>query len=363
MQPSNTRIIPDSEYLSCGATLSNNLSDCDLILGVKEPSIASIVPNKHYLFFGHLDNKPPYNKELFQALQEKNITFTDYELIKDNRGRRIIAFGYWAGIAGVYDTLRLYGEKYNCYELPRLNETFTKQQVLDNLMAARHSLQERNVKILVIGYGRVARGARLVLDTIGIRYTPACKFKFMPHDETCYSIVGAADLTFDTYGYKFDSNTFHNNPERFASRFFPYAEVTDILLCCHAYQHGAPVYLDERLVQGTKNRIRVVGDITCDIKGSVATTTRYSTHDAPFYDIDHSLKETKLFENRDNISVMAVDNLPNALAKEASEDFSDMLKPMLIDGKPLECKAVCDATMFINGIITDNYKYLNKYLA
>lgn len=362
VQPSNTRIIPDSEYLSSGAIVSSNLSDCDLILGVKEPSTASIVPNKHYFFFGHLDDKPPYNKELFKALKERHITFTDYELIKDNHGKRIIAFGYWAGIAGVYDTLRLYGEKYGCYDLPKLNETFTKQMVLDNLAKVSPILLQRKVKILIIGYGRVASGVREILNAIGIKYTPACKFKYMVNEETCYSIVGAADLTFDTYGYKFDPATFHANPERFASRFFPYAEATDILLCCHCYQHGAPVYLDERLVKGTKNRIRVVGDITCDVKGSVATTTRYSTHASPFYDINHSLQEAKLFENSDNISVMAVDNLPNALAKEASEDFSDMVKRVVIEGVKENAKYIQEATMFVNGRLSDRYKNLNQYL-
>ena len=361
VQPSDTRIIADSEYLSCGATISNNLTECDLILGVKEPSTASIIPNKHYFFFGHLDNKPPYNKPLFHALKEKGITFTDYELIMDNHKRRIIAFGYWAGIAGVYNTLRLYGEKYKCYHLPKLNETFTKQQILDNLAVVSPILLQRKVKILIIGYGRVAKGAMEILNAIGIEYVPACKFRYMVNDETCYSIVGAADLTFDTYGYKFDITAFHANPERFASRFFPYAEVTDILLCCHTYQHGGPVYLDERLVQGTKSRIRVVGDITCDVKGSVATTTRYSTHDAPFYDIDHSLREVSLFGDQDNISVMAVDNLPTALAKEASEDFSDMIYPMLIEGNPMEYKFIKNATMFINGRLSEEYEYLNQY--
>lgn len=363
VQPSSTRIIPDSEFLSCGATVSNDLSDCDIIFGVKEPSTTSIFPNKHYFFFGHLDEKPPYNKELFEALKGKHITFTDYELIKDNKGRRKIAFGYWAGIAGTYDTLRLYGEKYGCYNLPKLDETFTKQMIFDNLAKVSATIKERKVKILVIGYGRVASGTREVLNTIGIEYVPACKFKFMVNEETCYSIVGAADLTFDTYGYNFNPTTFHANPERFSSRFFPYAEVTDILLCCHCYQNGAPVYLDERLVKGNSNRIRVVGDITCDVKGSVATTTRYSTHAMPFYDVDHSLNEVPLFQNRDNISVMAVDNLPNALAKEASESFSDMVKDVVFGGGFSLSEELQSATMFVNGRLSAKYDYLNQYLA
>lgn len=362
VQPSDTRIVSDAEYLSCGATISNNLSDCDLIFGVKEPSPASLLNNKHYFFFGHLDDKPPYNKALFRALSYKGITFTDYELIKDRNGKRKIAFGYWAGLAGAYNTLRLYGLKYGYYELPKLDATFTKQRLFSNLTMVKDVLSRHVVKILIIGDGRVSRGAREVMDTIGIKYEPACKFKFMVNEETCYSIVNVSDLTFDTYGYQFDRAVFASCPERFSSRFFPYAEVTDILLCCHTYQFGAPVYLDERLVRGSKNRIRIVGDITCDVNGSVVTTTRYSTHDKPFYDINQNIEEVPLFEDVENISVMAVDNLPNALAREASEGFSDMLKEVVFGEKGLEEQALKDATMFINGSVTDNYKYLYQYL-
>lgn len=363
MQPSNARIIPDGEYLSCGASVSENLSDCDIIFGVKEPSAASIIPNKHYFFFSHLDDKPPYNKELFKALSDAHSTLTDYELIKDAKGKRKIAFGYWAGIAGVYDTLRLYGEKYGCYELEPLTASFTKQRMIDNLKGVIDIIQGRSVKILIIGNGRVSKGAKEILDSIGIKYVPACKFKFMVHQETCYSIVGVADLTFDTYGYPFDRNTFSQHPERFSSRFFPYAEVTDILLCCHFYQNGAPVYLDERLVAGHSNRIRVVGDITCDVKGSVVTTTRYSTHSSPFYDIDHSLNEVPLFQDTDNISVMAVDNLPNALSREASEDFSDMVEEVVFGQDMLHTRELQEATMIVNGRLLDKYKYLTQYLS
>ncbi|MBQ9253259.1 MAG: hypothetical protein IJ180_00625 [Bacteroidales bacterium] len=364
VQTSTDRIFSDDEYRNYGIQIKEDLSDCDVLFGVKEPENNSLIPNKHYFFFGHMDEKPPYNRVLLQEIIDKKITFTDYEFITDGKNNRLIAFGYWAGIAGVYDTFRLYGLKYCAFELPKLDCSFTKNQILCNLYNVIDKIQELKIKILLIGNGKVSKGAKALLDTLGIKYVSAGAFKYMNNIETCYTIVGAEELTIDTYGYPYDKDTFIFNPERFASRFYPYAEVTDMLLCCHYYRYGSPVYLDERIVKSDRNKIRVIGDITCDIKGSIATTIRYSSHEYPFYDTDKNLQEVKLFENRDNISTMAVDTLPNALAREASEDFAKQVSQYIIPSLLQQDTKINinDATQTYNGEITQKYRYLLNIL-
>ncbi len=160
VQASDIRAYSDDEYRAEGVQVCYNVSDADVLFGIKEAKIDSLIPDKHYFFFGHIAKKQEYNRPLLQAFMQKHITFCDYEYLVDDNNIRVCAFGWWAGVVGVYYTLRGYGLKHHLYELPKPDRRFTLDQLLANLK----KVQLPKVKLLVTGAGRVSQGAQYVLD-------------------------------------------------------------------------------------------------------------------------------------------------------------------------------------------------------
>ena len=363
-QRSKNRVYSDSDYESCGVRVADSVEDCDVLFGVKEPSPDSLIKGKHYFFFGHMDQKPPYDKELLKSCLRNKITLTDYEYIVNSKGKRLVAFGYFAGIAGMYNVARLIGEKLGVFDLPALNYHFTKERIFKELQRVRRIILDLGLHILVTGKGNVSRGVEYVLCLLGIEELSVSDYLY---DESyrfssVYCNVGARDLVFDTYGNYFDREKFKTCPVAFSSKFFPFAAKTDVLVCGHTFSHDAPEYLDRRLVRSAQNRIRVVGDITCDIGGSVATTLRYSNHEKPFYDVDKELHEQELFSDRENISVMAVDTLPNALSAESSDWFSSVVCKYIIPELMKQNSEVLDrATQIKKGCVADRFSFLKDW--
>lgn len=364
VQSSKERIFSDDEYLKVGIDVVEDLSDCDYLFGIKEVDADVLIPGKHYFFFGHIAKMQSYNKALLQAMIDKNITFTDYEYLTRNDGKRTCAFGWWAGVVGTYETLRLYGLKYKCFELPAPDSSSSVESLKNNLRPTLPVLKNRNVRILVTGKGRVSLGVQDILNSIGIRLAPAKKF--LEKNETpCYCVVCTEDLVSRLDGGHFKRSDFNTSPQCFMSNFDRYISNTDILICSHSWQPGQPVYVSKRTISNSQNQIKVIGDITCDINGSIKTTVRPSTHLNPFYDIDSDLQEVPLFSDTDNISVMAIDNLPNALAREASTYFGERLCkyvfPALLN-KVNENLVINRATILEQGRLTEPYNYLNTFL-
>ncbi|MBE6244250.1 MAG: hypothetical protein E7108_01845 [Bacteroidales bacterium] len=364
VQKSQRRIFSDSDYEDCGIKAVNSLEDCDVLFGVKEPSPASLLDGKHYFFFGHMDQKPPYDKELLKSCLEHRITLTDYEYIVDAKGKRLVAFGYYAGMAGMYNTIRLVGLKYGLFELPALNFRFTQKRIFEELQKVRRIVLDMGLHILLTGKGNVSRGVEYILSLLGVEevgvsdYLYGEKLKF----QSVYCNVGAKELVFDTYGNYYNRERFKASPVTFSSKFYPFATKTDVLVCGHTFSHDAPAYLDGRIVRSAENRIRVVGDITCDIGGSVATTLRYSNHENPFYDVDKSLEEVELFADKDNISVMAVDTLPNALSEEASVWFSGVVYKYIFPELMAKKSEMLDrSTQIRGGCVTEKFGFLKDW--
>ena len=163
VQASDIRAFSDDEYRAEGVRVVDHVEDCDVLFGIKEAKIESLIPNKHYFFFGHIAKMQEYNRPLLQAFMQKHITFCDYEYLVDDNNIRVCAFGWWAGVVGVYYTLRGYGLKHKLYELPKPDRRFT----LDQLFNALRNIELPKVKLMVTGAGRVSQGAQHVLDNIG----------------------------------------------------------------------------------------------------------------------------------------------------------------------------------------------------
>lgn len=360
VQASSIRAFSDSEYRAAGVEIVEDTSDCDVLVGIKEVDIKYLIPNKHYFFFAHVAKMQKYNRPLLQAAMQKRITLCDYEYLVDDQNERVCAFGWWAGIVGVYYTLRGYGLKYGLYELPQPRRDFSLQQLFENLNGI--SLPKR--KVLITGTGRVSHGAQFVLETIGAKRMSENEFlDCSPVDTLSFCVANLESLVKRKDGAPFSHLGFVNNPSDYESDFLRWARKTDILISAHFWAPDAPVYLREDDCK--KNiRIRMIGDITCDIKGSIKSTVRSSTHDDPFYDYNpFTEKEEPAFSSDDNITVMAVDTCPNALARETSAYFGDCLiehvfTPIL-KGEPSE---IINRSMIVkDGELTEKYNYLKDF--
>jgi alanine dehydrogenase len=361
VQASDIRAFSDDEYRAEGVRVVENVEDCDVLFGIKEAKIESLIPNKHYFFFGHIAKMQEYNRPLLQAFMQKYITFCDYEYLVDDNNIRVCAFGWWAGVVGVYYTLRGYGLKYKLYELPKPDRRFTLEQLLKSLK----SIELPKMKLMVTGAGRVSQGAQYVLDNIGaIKLTEE---EYLTKDKVeklsyCYADVDRLVKRKD--GKEFSWNDFTHNAKEYESDFMRWAKQTDVLICAHFWSPEAPVYLSEDDLRRKDMRIRMIGDVTCDIKGSIKSTVRSSTHDDPYYDYNPMTEQDEpAFSLPDNITEMAVDTCPNALAMDTSAYFGEMLMKHVFE--PLlkgEHSEVIQRSMILkNGELTSKFDYLADF--
>lgn len=363
VQSSEIRAFSDEEYRKEGVKVVDNVSDCDVLFGIKEAKISTLLPNKHYVFFGHIAKMQEYNRPLLQAFLNKGITFTDYEYLVDDHNIRLCAFGWWAGVVGVYYTLRGYGLKTKEFELPKPDLKFTLEQLILNLK----NIKLPKVKLLVTGAGRVSQGAQYVLEKIGaVKVSEKEYLKDTDITNLTYSVADADLLVKRKDGEDFTWDDFIKNPQEYESDFMRWAKYTDVLICAHFWAPDAPVYLSAEDLRSADNKIRMIGDITCDIMGSIKSTIRPATHAEPYYDYNPiTEKEEPLFANKDNITVEAVDTCPNALPMDASEFFGNMLIPHvftpLLEGHGEDSKVIERATIVKDGKLTERFSYLKDY--
>lgn len=361
VQSSDIRAFSDDEYREQGVSVVSDVSDCDLFFGIKEAKLESLIPNKQYFFFGHFAKMQEYNRPLLQTLMRKGITFCDYEYLVDDENKRVCAFGWWAGVVGVYYTLRGYGLKYKLYDLPKPDLHFTLDKLLDSLKA----IELPKVKLLVTGAGRVSHGAQYVLDNIGAKKLTEDEYLSVDTmDGLSYCYADADRLVKRKDGGAFSWQDFTHNAQEYESDFLRWAKQTDVLVCAHFWGPDAPVYLSEDDLRREDMRIRMIGDVTCDIKGSIKSTIRPATHAEPFFDYNPETEQDEpAFSSPDNISVMAVDTCPNALAMDTSEYFGEMLIQYVFDailgGK--ESEIIERSKILKKGLLTPRFEYLTRF--
>lgn len=365
VQRSDIRAYHDEEYEALGITMAEDMSGCDVLFGIKEADIESLIPGKHYVFFGHVAKQQPYNQPLMHAMVQKGITFSDYEYFVDDANVRLCAFGWWAGVVGAYNTFRAYGLKYGKFELPKPDLKFTMEKLLDSLSEVAPLC---SCRVVVTGNGRVSKGAQHVLEHMkAVRLSPE---EFLQSGEAegrpVYTVLTLENLVEPAeQGRSFDRKEFKENPSAYRSRFAEYGTSADVLISCHFWAPGQPVYVDEALLKDPAMTIRVIGDITCDIKGSIMSTVRSSTHDEPFYDFSlQTMDECAAFSDGDTLTVMAVDTCPNALALDTSRYFGETLSehvfPLIIEGR-MDDPVIARATILRDGRLTERYEYLAAY--
>ena len=361
VQPSSIRCFSDEEYKQAGIELVTDISTSEILLGVKEVPIPDLLPDKTYLFFSHTIKKQPYNRDLLRTILKKNITLLDYEILTDKHGARIVAFGRYAGLVGAYNGLLTYGKKYNLFNLRRANECFD----LEDLKTELPKIKLPPIKILVTGGGRVAGGAMETLDGAGIRKVTPDELLELDFDEAVYANLLPEHYNIHKDKKPYSDSDFFANPEHYNSNFIRYAETADLLIAGAYWDPKAPVLFTKNDIKNNRISLKVIADITCDIEGSIPTTLRPTTIADPWYDYDIKLlSEATPFSSKDNITVMAIDNLPNELPRNASEDFgrelSNQVIPLFINGD--QDDILMRATIAKNGKLTDHYSYLQEYV-
>lgn len=361
VQPSEYRCYSDDEYRAEGIPLEEDLSSCHILMGVKEVKLHALIDQKTYLFFSHTAKKQPYNRELLQEVVRKGIRLVDYEYLTDEKGIRVVAFGRWAGVVGAYNGLRGFGLSGGSFSLKPAHQCFDLKELNQELLGVNMG----NQRILVTGGGRVAGGALEILDQAGIQQVEPEAFLEKKFDRPVYTRLDPWHYTRRKDGAAFDFAHFIKHPDLYENSIEPYAKRTDLFIACHFWDPNSPVMLSAEALAGGGLPISHIADISCDIMGPIASTIRASTIADPFYGYDPlSGKERAAFE-KGTITVMAVDNLPGELPRDASADFGSALMEHVIP-ELLEIHdtgMVERASIAAAGVLTPGYAYLEDYLA
>ncbi|MFY0651027.1 MAG: alanine dehydrogenase [Cyclobacteriaceae bacterium] len=360
-EKSEIRCFNDDNYISASVEMVDDVSSCDILFGVKEVPIPNLLPEKTYFFFSHTIKKQDYNRELLREVLRKKITLIDYECLTDANGQRVIAFGRYAGVVGAYNAIWTFGKRYNLFHLRRAHECFD----LEDLKSEYDKVQLPKIKIALTGGGRVSKGAMEVLFGLGIRQISPMEFIEKSFDEPVFTQLNNRDYNKHKDDLPFNRAEFFNHPENFLSDFQPVYQNADILIGGAYWHPQAPVLFSREDMLRRDFKIKVIADITCDIEGSIPSTKRPCTLADPIYDYDPTQdKVAPSLSDEGNVTVMAVDNLPSELPRNASEDFGKQLISNVIPHLLGEDKdgIIERATIAKDGKLTSYFSYLQGYV-
>ncbi len=360
VESSDVRFYSDDAYRNLGIEVADDISDCTIFFGVKEVPIDYLIAKKSYFFFSHTIKKQPHNRQLLRALLEKNINFYDHETLVDTHNHRLIGFGKYAGIVGTYNAIRAFGIKFELFKLPKAATLSGKEALLAHLKR----LVLPPLKFVVTGTGKVGSGVKEVLDAIKITEVSIDNYLTKNYTQPVYTQVDVLEYNKRKDGSVLDPNDFFHNPQEYVSDFERFTKVSDIYITAHFHANEAPKILTLAMLQANDCKIKVVADISCDVDGSIACTLKSSTIDEPFYGyLPSENKEVEVFHPA-AIVVMAVDNLPCELPKDASEGFGAMFMqhviPAFFNGD--KDGVLQRAKMTEKGKLTPRFSYLQEYV-
>lgn len=361
-QTSSIRCFSDEDYAAAGISIVKDVADCDILFGVKEVPMDQLIEGKTYFFFSHTIKKQSYNRELLKTILQKKIRLIDYECLADESGQRVIAFGRYAGIVGAYNGIMTYGLRYNLFKLRRAKDCFD----LDDLKKEFTKVKLPPIKIVLTGGGRVAKGAIEVLLGMGIRKVTPAQLLNQSYDFPVFAQLNSRDYHVHKDGADFNRGEFYDHPENYRSDFLKYGQNAEILIAAAFWDPQAPVLFTRKQMMGIDFDIKVIADITCDIEGSIPATKKPSTIDDPIYDYDPTQDKIQpALSEEGNVTIMAVDNLPCELPRNASHDFGNMLLdnvlPFLLTNDRTN-EIIKNATIADNGTLTERFDYLQDYV-
>ncbi len=361
VQPSAIRKFKDEEYTAAGIVLQDDLSDCDVLFGVKEVPLGMLIPNKTYFFFSHTFKLQPYNAKLLRKILDSKIRLVDYEVLKDERGKRLIGFGRYAGIVGCYNGFRTLGKKLKSFDLKPAHECEDRAEMESYLSDVK---LPQNFKCVLTGFGKVGYGAREIIEKLPIREVSPEEYLNETFNEPVFTHLNTDKYNARISDGGYDKKEFYTLPEKYKSVFSVYAHQSDMYIACHYWGDGSPFIYTREDMKHPNWRINVVADISCDIDGPVASTIRPSTIADPFYGYDKMKEEECDMHVPNAIAVMAIDNLPCELPKDASADFGrvliDKILPCLLGDDPHDVIGRASQTN-LDGELTEHFSYLQEY--
>lgn len=391
------RIFKDAEFVEAGATLVEEVSDAQIILGVKEMPIGYFKEGKAYIFFSHTIKGQPYNMPLLRDMMSSKITLVDYEKIADEKGRRLIFFGRFAGLAGMINSLWSLGQR---LKIKGVETSFTKlkqthnynslDEVKEVVSEIGNDIKKNGVHsdihplvVGITGYGNVSKGAQEILNLLPLEYIkPEELSELKERNNLSNKKVYAVVFEEKHISKPIDSekefilNEYYNHPELFENQFEQYVPHLTILMNCMYWDDKYPRIITkdflEKLFSKGDPKLKVIGDVTCDPDGSIECTHKGTEIEDPVFVYNpFSRKPTMGFEG-EGLLIMAVDILPSELPRESSQTFSDALLGFM----PEICSAdyndnfadlqlpaeIKRATILHKGELTPDYKYLEDFL-
>ena len=357
-QHSTTRCYTDKEYERAGVQVTEDLSNCNLLLGIKEIPVDMLLEGKRYMFFSHTKKLQPANQKLFKALLDKKTTLIDYECLEHEDGTRIIGFGFFAGIVGAHNGMMAYGNRTGAYKLQRVGSVNSFQKLIHTYFG----LKLPNIKIAVTGTGRVAHGVLEIMNLLGIHEVEPDEYVEKEFTYPVYVHLKGVDLYAHKETGKYNRNDFHANPQEYNCRFTEYLAHTDILMNGIYWEKNIPRLFEMEDMQRANFRIQTIADITDDKNGSIPCNLGDSTIADPVYGVDKNSFEKTAPYVAGSVDVMAVGNLPNELPRDASRYFGEqMIKFVLNDIRQGGSKIIEQATMVNEGELTEPYLYMKDY--
>jgi len=394
IQPSKIRAFKDEEFTSAGATLKNELKECQIIFAIKEIPIDFFESNKTYIFFSHTIKGQKFNMPMLQKMMDLKCNLIDYEKISDEKGRRLVFFGRYAGLAGMTDTLWSFGKR---MESKKLDTAFNEiKQTIEygNLQDIKNHFLEIGKKIkqngipdtispLVIGisgYGNVSKGAQEILDVLPVKeITPNELINDYDNlsNKIIYKVIFKEEdmVKPKSINNKFELQDYYNHPEKYDSIFHRYVPNLSMLVNCIFWDYRYPRLITKNFIKKSYSedfKLQVIGDISIDINGAIEFTEKSTTPDCPSFVYNPITGSVIDGVEGEGIVVMGVDNLPCELPKESSKSFSNTLIKFIPEivkadfgGDFSSCnlpKSIKKAVILYHGDLTADYKYLEKYL-
>ncbi len=360
VQSSAHRCFTDEEYEQAGIEVTNDLSACNLLLGIKEVPVSMLLADKKYLFFSHTKKKQPYNQAMMHRMMDKNITLIDYECLEHEDGQRIIGFGFFAGIVGAHNGIMAFGNRTGAYHLGRVAEVKDYRELIHTYFG----LKLPNIKIAVTGSGRVAHGILEIMNLMDVQEVEPEEYLSREFTYPVYVHLKGSDLYRHKETGKYNREDFHANADQYRCVFEEFCEHTDILMNGIYWEQNIPRLFTMETLQQPNFRIQTIADITDDKNGSIPCNLGDATIDYPIYGVDKmSGVKTAAYLNT-GVDVMAVGNLPNELPRDASRYFGEQLiKYVLDDIRKGTSPTIERATILQSGKLTMLFEYLTDYAA
>ena len=399
VQSASNRIYSEEEYRRAGAQISDDLSPCNIVFGVKEVPEEDLLPTGVFCYFSHTIKGQEYNMPLLAKILERKITLMDYELVTDEQGKRQIFFGRFAGIAGMLDALWVYGQRLSSEGIENPLQFLKQTRHYGTLRKAEEHLQEAAERIKaggfpqeaapviigITGRGHVAQGAHEVLSRLPVEelsprdlLTPSRLEKLSPYK--IYKVVFLKPEIYRPRDAKknFDADELMRRPDLYEGNLEQYLPALSIFVNGIFWEPRFPKFLTRDFLrrqyqQPGRPKMKVIADITCDINGSVEATVKATRIDNPVYVYQPRNGQVIDGWEGEGPVVLAVDKLPTELPREASENFGRALMPAV----PLLAKADFSrsyekldipesfrrAVIAHQGKLTPDFQYLREFLA